>query len=908
MSVRQDKVQISVEFITDESKQLAKTILDTKQLGKNLNDAQKELEKYRQEVQKAGEDEVKRAAALEKVAAAEKKVELAAKQVASAGKDIEKLDLSKVAPAQLIERAKQLQQALRFAPANTEEAANYRQELQRVNTQLATLNRQTRATDNPDGPSGFFGKITSLAGKGAALVGGLAVAFEGLKKGISGASDLEQLTISFETFLGSADRAKKVIADLKAFEVKTPFEAEQVNTAGRALLAFGFSTDELIPTLTRLGDVAAGTGKDFNELALIYGKARTQGLVQGEELNQLAEAGIPIYKELSKVLKVNEEDIRKLGEQGKIQFSDLEQVFKNMTGEGGKFSGLMERQSKSLGGLWSTLQSAFEAFLTSVGTALLPALKEILTALTSLVNFVGPVLTPVFDVIGKSIHGLTLLVTDFFDLFSAQNLRNFGNFITESLGFYDVAAARKRQLDEEELKRQKELEKEYEIRGRAEEERDDRQISAAARKKAAEEARAASAEKAEKAAERAKKAFDAALAAETAQLKREELLLENRRIKGQIDEEQYWVDLNTTTEEGLKRKLEIYKIFHKLDTAEAQEVQNQLDKLTITREEFRAERSVQILQEAIDSEQELRLRRVELQDASNKEELQFIEAFAAKVNEQDKKNKKELLENEKKLAEERQKIKQEEFKATSDLFGLTADLLARDAETKKKNASVIKAFQKAQITVDSIAEIQGIYKNAQTSISAGITGPAVAYTLATIQAAVAAGRAALAINNIEQAKFARGVALTFGRGKAGIFGGNSHATGGTKGWFSDGTQVEVEKDEAWAVVNKKNTPLLRYLSGINALNGNGNPYFRNGGVLKFESGGLPQFNTTPTSTAPIGGIQFSGGTDSGTLERAAAIFYAAVQMMPTEVQAKVSYLEIESAGDTLNTIRENASI
>ena len=43
------------------------------------------------------------------------------------------------------------------------------------------------------------------------------------------------------------------------------------------MIAFGFTTEQLIPTLKMVGDVSAAVGKDFNELAVIYGKARTAG-------------------------------------------------------------------------------------------------------------------------------------------------------------------------------------------------------------------------------------------------------------------------------------------------------------------------------------------------------------------------------------------------------------------------------------------------------------------------------------------------------------------------------------------------------------------------------------------------------------------------------------------------------
>jgi hypothetical protein len=72
--------------------------------------------------------------------------------------------------------------------------------------------------------------------------------------------------------------------------------------------------------------------------------------------------------------------------------------------------------------------------------------------------------------------------------------------------------------------------------------------------------------------------------------------------------------------------------------------------------------------------------------------------------------------------------------------------------------------------------------------------------------------------------------------KGGLFGGNSHANGGTKGVFSDGTQIEVEKDESFFILNKRATPLISQLSNINMATG-GVPLMANGGAIKFANGG-----------------------------------------------------------------------
>jgi hypothetical protein len=73
--------------------------------------------------------------------------------------------------------------------------------------------------------------------------------------------------------------------------------------------------------------------------------------------------------------------------------------------------------------------------------------------------------------------------------------------------------------------------------------------------------------------------------------------------------------------------------------------------------------------------------------------------------------------------------------------------------------------------------------------------------------------------------------------KGGVFGGKSHSNGGTKGTFEDGTQIEVEKDESFFILNKRATPLINSLSNINQSTG-GVPLMAKGGVMKFANGGM----------------------------------------------------------------------
>lgn len=213
-----------------------------------------------------------------------------------------------------------------------------------------------------------FGRLkTTVAGLaiGAAL-------FAGVKGAAALGIEMEQTRVSFTTFLKSADKANETIAQLNEFSNVTPFDNAQVIKAGKGLLAFGTTAEDLIPTLRKIGDISAGTGKDFNELATIYGKARIAGTLYAEDINQLVEAGVPIMGEFAKALGTTEDKVKKMASEGKLKFKDLEQAFTNLTGEGGLFFDLMAKQSETVGGKISTFFGKVQTRGIQLGEAMLP--------------------------------------------------------------------------------------------------------------------------------------------------------------------------------------------------------------------------------------------------------------------------------------------------------------------------------------------------------------------------------------------------------------------------------------------------------------------------------------------------------------------------------------------------------
>jgi tape measure domain-containing protein len=161
------------------------------------------------------------------------------------------------------------------------------------------------------GVASLRGQLGGIAAGGAFIaktVGGIGAVFGGAAAGVGlfglkTASSLEQAQIGFTTMLGSAEKAQSFIADMTAFAKKTPFEFTDVQTAASQLLAFGFASKDVLPTLTAVGDAAAGLGtgaEGVSRITKALGQIKAKGRIQSDELLQLYEAGIPALDLLAK--------------------------------------------------------------------------------------------------------------------------------------------------------------------------------------------------------------------------------------------------------------------------------------------------------------------------------------------------------------------------------------------------------------------------------------------------------------------------------------------------------------------------------------------------------------------------------------------------------------------------------
>lgn len=241
----------------------------------------------------------------------------------------------------------------------------------------------------------FGDKVSSvkslLLGFGAALGAGFALdkAKDFFGWGIKLAADAEQSQVAFEVLIGDANKAKKVLADLKQFSAKTPFEFPDVRQASQTLLNFGISAENVMPIVSRLGDIASGDAEKLKGLSVVFGQISSTGRMTGEDLNQLINAGFNPLLVISKKTGESMADLNKRMENGKVSAQEVTEAIVTATSKGGQFFGMSEKQSQTLAGRWSTLKDSIGTVATTIGQKLMPIAGKVVDTLASIVGSKG---------------------------------------------------------------------------------------------------------------------------------------------------------------------------------------------------------------------------------------------------------------------------------------------------------------------------------------------------------------------------------------------------------------------------------------------------------------------------------------------------------------------------------------
>lgn len=221
-------------------------------------------------------------------------------------------------------------------------------------------------------------------------------------------SELQQAKIAFTNMFKSEEIAIKLLKQIQAFAKQTPFDQMGLVDGAKRLSAYWFTAKQILPIMKSLWDAVAGVGWNqdtLNGVIVALGQMKTKWKLVQQEINQIAERGIPIFEILKNKLHLTQEQLSNIWEQG---ISSAQAIPLILEGINEKFWWLMEQQSKTLQWKLSNMIDSFKIKMAELGLVLAPIFWGIISSLQAII-------TPVFNILILGIKGLWVIFKTVFD-------------------------------------------------------------------------------------------------------------------------------------------------------------------------------------------------------------------------------------------------------------------------------------------------------------------------------------------------------------------------------------------------------------------------------------------------------------------------------------------------------------
>lgn len=181
---------------------------------------------------------------------------------------------------------------------------------------------------------------------------------------IATGSAFENLETRLGNLLGGTEAATEAMGMIKDLATTTPFAVSDMAESFIKLTAFGLQPTER--QMRALADVAANLGGGTEVLTgvtLALGQAWTKGKLQGEEILQLAERGVPVWDALAAATGRSVAELQEMSSEGKLG----RDVISALIDELGRMNeGASDELMKTFAGAVSNAKDALEEFFNMI--------------------------------------------------------------------------------------------------------------------------------------------------------------------------------------------------------------------------------------------------------------------------------------------------------------------------------------------------------------------------------------------------------------------------------------------------------------------------------------------------------------------------------------------------------------
>lgn len=193
-----------------------------------------------------------------------------------------------------------------------------------------------------------LGAITSLAGS---TIGA----------GFNRLQNIEASKARLKGFGYDNKQVNQITKSATAAVTGTQYSMGDAMTASAGAIAAGIKPGELEGYLKEVGNAAAATGSDFNDVASIMNKVKTTGHLQADEMRQLSDRGLPVLAKLAENAGVSVDKMSDKISKGNVSFDEFRKAVKSASGNA----------SEEVAKTWGGAKDNFKSALSKLGAGLL---------------------------------------------------------------------------------------------------------------------------------------------------------------------------------------------------------------------------------------------------------------------------------------------------------------------------------------------------------------------------------------------------------------------------------------------------------------------------------------------------------------------------------------------------------
>lgn len=252
-------------------------------------------------------------------------------------------------------------------------------EIRQANSELQLLQSRLDRIDRTNARQSGRGAV------GGVILGGLKAAalgfgaYQAIGVGqdmLTDGMNMDKADASFRYFTGNANKANKILDELKAYSNKYAMYKRSDLVASASMIATTMGADSVGRITQMVGKLAQGNSENFKGIITRLQQVKGTGYLQGDELMELLNRGVfGLQEEIARFKGITLQQFNKVKEAQGISYNDVESALIRMTSAGGKYDKILDVIAKSSYGKWNTIKNTVQSKATDIGKSTVGALN-----------------------------------------------------------------------------------------------------------------------------------------------------------------------------------------------------------------------------------------------------------------------------------------------------------------------------------------------------------------------------------------------------------------------------------------------------------------------------------------------------------------------------------------------------